>query len=279
MPIERIMTNNNKSIIPDRPCPGLTTTALSIGNSQDRGGKCATGDIYTNKDNISNEFKKIKMASNITTVGTWNVRSLAKCGKLEELCRELENYKWDIIEVRWKGTGEEVSDNGHTFLYSGQNRLKRNGVGFLIRKEITDSILNFSYVSDRIISIRIEAKPKNVTIIQVYIPTSDYSDNEIEEFYEKIDESIKTTHKKDFIVVLGDWNAKAGEDAYPIWQNAIGRFGLGKTNSRGERLLEFAEKHKFVISNTLFNHKLSRKTTWHSPDGQTHNQIDYILTP
>ena len=83
--------------------------------------------IYTNKDNISNEFKKIKMASNITTIGTWNVRSLAKFGKLEELCRELENYKWDIIglsEVRWKGTGEEVSDNGHTFLYSGQIKKK-----------------------------------------------------------------------------------------------------------------------------------------------------------
>ena len=146
------------------------------------------------------------MASNITTIGTWNVRSLAKCGKLEELCRELENYKWDIIglsEVRWKGTGE-LSDNGHTFLYSGQNRLKRNGVGFLIMKEITDSILDFAYVSDRIISIRIEAKPKNLTIIQVYAPTSDYSDNEIEEFYEKIDESIKTTPKKDFIVVLGE---------------------------------------------------------------------------
>ena len=81
------------------------------------------------------------------------------------------------------------------------------------------------------------------------------------------------------MVILGDWNAKSGEDAYQICPNVIGRFGIGKTNSRRERLLEFAKKHKLVISYTLYNHNKSRRNTWHSPDGTTHNQIDYILTP
>ena len=64
-----------------------------------------------------------------------------------------------------------------------------------------------------------------------------------------------------------------------MWPNSIGRFGHGSTNCRGERLLEFSEKHKFVLANTLFNHTNSRRTTWHSPKRKIHNQIDYKLMP
>ena len=63
------------------------------------------------------------MTSKITIIGTWNVRSLSRCGNTDTLSRELDNYKWDIIklaETRWKGTGEEITDNGHIFLYSGK---------------------------------------------------------------------------------------------------------------------------------------------------------------
>ena len=59
----------------------------------------------------------------------------------------------------------------------------------------------------------------------------------------------------------------------------VGKFTLGKTNSRGIRLLEFATKHNFTLANTLHPKKDSRKATWHSPNGHTHNQIDFILTP
>ena len=135
-------------------------------------------------------------------------------------------------------------------------------------------------ISSRIISIQIAAKPMNITIIQVYAPTSEYTDEDIELFYELIENTVLKTPKKDFLVILGDWNAKAGgADAHSIWPNSIGRFGHGSTNCRGERLLEFSEKHKFVLANTLFNHKNSRRTTWHSPNGKIHKQIDYILTP
>ena len=76
----------------DRPCPGLTTTALSIVLSLVGSGTLATGDL-TNKTKTNN----IKLASSITTIGTWNVRPLSRCGKLEELSRELDRYRWDII--------------------------------------------------------------------------------------------------------------------------------------------------------------------------------------
>ena len=81
------------------------------------------------------------------------------------------------------------------------------------------------------------------------------------------------------MIVQGDWNAKVGPDAYRSWAGTVGRFGLGETNDRGNRLLEFAMSHRLTLANTLHPHKQSRTTTWHSPNGQTHNQIDYILVP
>ena len=117
-----------------------------------------------------------------------------------------------------------------------------------------------------------------MTIIQIYAPTSDYNDEDIEVFYEDIEQTMAAVHKKDLLIIQGDWNAIVG-DANKDWSNAVGKFALGKTNPRGIRLLEFATKHNFTLSNTLHPQKDSRKATWHSPNGRTHNQIDYILAP
>ena len=149
----------------------------------------------------------------------------------------------------------------------------------MVKKEIKNSVINYTAVSSRIISIRIKASPMNITIIQIYAPTTAYTDEEIEQFYVSIDNTIKETPTKDFLIIQGDFNAKVGKDAYIEWPSCAGRFGIGYQNERGQRLLEFSEKHQLVIANTLYPHKDTRTTTWHSPDGKTHNQIDYILTP
>ena len=90
-------------------------------------------------------------------------------------------------------------------------------------------------ITSRIISIQIAAKPINIIIIQVYAPTSEYTDEDIELFYELIEDTIVKTPLKDFLVILGDWNAKAGgSDAHYIWSNSNGRFGHGSLNCRGD---------------------------------------------
>ena len=76
----------------------------------------------------------------------------------------------------------------------------------------------------------------------------------------------------------GDFNAKIGPDAYKKWADTVGRYGLGETNDRGLRLLEFASSHRLIIANTLYPNKMSRRTTWHAPNGKMHNQIEFILT-
>ena len=272
LPTARNMSKKqNGNIIPDRSRPGQTTSARPIGSPQDGREKSATGVTET-----------IKLQTQVTTIGTWNVRTLHACGKINELTHELERYRWDILglaETRWTGLGETTTEEGHKMWFSGDEHKHQHGVAFLVRKEIVNCVLSCTPISSRVISIRISAKPHNLTIIQVYAPTSDHTDEEIEEFYELLDTAIAKTPKKDILFVQGDWNAKVGPDAYTNWAGTTGRFGTGETNDRGLQLLEFAKRHRLTLANTLHPQKLSRTTTWHSPNGKVHNQIDFILAP
>lgn len=218
--MNRTITKN----MPDRTWPGIITPALSTDNLQGGSDKTTTG---------INQQRKIKTINNTTTIGTWNVRTLQPCGKLEGLEHELEKYRWHVIglaEVRWKGTGERKTDNGNVIWYSGRKDKHKHGVTFIVKKEIEKSVINVEYITSRIIYIRIAATPMNISIIQVYAPTADYEDEIIEEFYEQIENTIARIPKKDFMIIQGDWNAKVGSDGYIIWYNATGRYGLVITN-------------------------------------------------
>ena len=96
----------------------------------------------------------------------------------------------------------------------------------------------------------------------------------MQDFYEQLQEVLDQTLKKDILVVKGDWNAKRGEDAYENWIDTCGRYCNTKSNERGLRLLEFASYNDLMLANTFGPHKAS---TWHSPNGNYHNQINYIM--
>ena len=129
----------------------------------------------------------------------------------------------------------------------------------------------------QLITIPKRAVPFNITIVEVYAPKSDYDCNEIEELYDQLQNVIDQTPKKDILVVQEEWNAKVGRDGRENWQGICGPFCNDDTNERGLRLLEFATVNDLVFANTFGHHKASRRWTWHSPNGQHHNQIDYIL--
>ena len=172
---------------PDRPSPGLQRAAPSAGY-QGGGEKCAT-DIPENK---------ISARSNIIT-GTWNVRTLREAGKLEELTHEMTRYRWNILglcEMRWKNIGETSTQEGHKLFYSGRDDKHQQGVGFLIHKNTVNCVMGCRPISSRLITIRLRATPFNITIIQAYAPTSDYDDNDVEDFYEKLQEVLDQTPKK-----------------------------------------------------------------------------------
>ena len=113
--------------------------------------------------------------------------------------------------------------------------------------------------------------------MQAYAPTTDYDDEKIEDFYEQLQELLDQIPKKDILIVQGDWNAKVGQDACKNWKNTCGLYSNNETNERGLRLLEFASLNDLKLANTFGPHKASRRWTWHGPNGEHHNQIDYIM--
>ena len=98
----------------------------------------------------------------------------------------MDQYRWNILgisELHRKGFCETLTDAGHKLYFSGKENKHQHGVGFLVHKNIKDTVMGCRPVSSRLITICLRATPFNITIIQVYAPTSTYEDSEVEEFY------------------------------------------------------------------------------------------------
>ena len=99
------------------------------------------------------------------------------------------------------------------------------------------------------ISVHFQGKPFNITIIQVYVPTSNTEEAEVESFCKDLQDLLELTPKKDVFFSTGDWNAKVGSQETP---GVTGKFGLGMQNEAGQRLIQFCQENALVIANTLF---------------------------
>ena len=99
------------------------------------------------------------------------------------------------------------------------------------------------------ISVHLQGKPFNSSVIQVYAPTSNTEEAEVELFYEDLQDLLELTPKKDALFIVGDWNAKVGSQET---SRVTGKFGLGMQNEAGQILLEFCQENALVIANTLF---------------------------
>ena len=123
----------------------------------------------------------------------------------------------------------------------------------------------------RMISVHFQGKPFNITVIQVYAPTSNAEQAKLVWFHENLPDLLELTPKIDVLFIIEDWNAKVGSQETP------GKFGLRIQNEAGQRLIEFCQENALVIANTLFQQLKRRLYTWTSPDVQHQNQFDYIL--
>ena len=147
-------------------------------------------------------------------------------GKLEVVKQEMARVNIDILgisELKWTRMGEFNSDE-HYIYYCRQESLRRNGVAIMVNKRIRNAVLRCSLKNDRMISVRFQGKPFNITVIQVYAPTSNAEEAEAEWFYEDLKDLLELTHKKDFLFIIGDWNAKVESQETP---GVTGKFGLG----------------------------------------------------
>ena len=115
------------------------------------------------------------------------------------------------------------------------------------------------------ISVCFQGKPFNITVIQVYGPTSNAEEAEVERFYEDLQDLLELTPKKHVHFSIWDWNAKVGSQETP---GVTGKFGLGVQNEAGQKLIEFCQENTLVIANTFFQQHKRRLYIWTSPDSQ-----------
>ena len=168
----------------------------------------------------------------------------------------------------------EFNSDDHYIYYCGQESLRRNGVALMINKRVQNAVPGCNLKKDRMISVRFQGKPFDITVIQVYAPTGNAEEAEVEQFYEDLQDLLELTPQKDVLFIIGDWNAKVRSQETP---GVTGKFGLGVWNEAGRGLIEFCQENALVIANTLFQQHKRRLYTWKSPDGQHRNQTDYIL--
>ena len=115
------------------------------------------------------------------------------------------------------------------------------------------------------ISVCSQGKPFNITVIQVYAPTNNSEEAEVEQFYEDLQDLLELTPKKGVLFIIGDWNAKVGSQEIT---GVTGKTGLGVQNEAGQRLTEFCRENTLFIANTLFQQHKKRLYTWTSLDDQ-----------
>ena len=99
------------------------------------------------------------------------------------------------------------------------------------------------------ISVHFQGIPFNIRVIQVYAPSSNAEEAEVEWFYEDLHDLLELTLQNDVLFIIGDWNAKVGSQETP---GVTGKFGLGVQNEAGQRLIEVCQENALVIANTIF---------------------------
>ena len=130
-----------------------------------------------------------------------------------------------ISELKWTGMGEFNSDD-HYIYYCGQESLGRNGVAIKVNKRVQNAVLGCN-LKNRMISVRFQGKPFSITVIQVYAPTSNAEEAEVEQFYEDLQDLLELIPKKDVLFIIGDWNAKVGSQETPgVKANLALEYGL-----------------------------------------------------
>ncbi|KAL1446687.1 hypothetical protein WDU94_006588 [Cyamophila willieti] len=209
---------------------------------------------------------------------TWNVQTLLQNSKLENLKMEMTKMDLDVLgiaEMRWADGGDFWSGE-YRIIHSGtiENKPGQGGVGIILKKDLGKRVKGYVHRKGRVILVKLDTHPVNTTIIQVYMPTALHEDRYVEEIYDEIQTLLDQTNGDENVILMGDFNARVGRgEDLPY----VGQYGLGERNERGDRLVEFCAKNKFVITNTWFKHHNRRIYTYKSPGDRYRTQIDYII--
>ena len=175
----------------------------------------------------------------------------------------VQQYIWQSLR-NGRASGEFISDV-HYIYCCGKESLRRNTVALIVNKRVQNAVLGCNLKNNRMITVYLQGKPFNITVIQVYAPISNTEEAEDEQFYEDLHDLLELTPKKGGLFIIENWNAKVGSQEIP---GVTGKFDFVVQNKAGQRLTEFCQENTLVIANTLFQQRKRRLYTWTLPDGQ-----------
>lgn len=230
-----------------------------------------------NHDDLARtRIKRIRKPT-LLRIGCWNVTSYNN--KDQEILLEIKRHKLDICalsETKKKGKGNSKYDT-YILIYSGKDKNERaaSGVGILIHEKFEDRICNTKYINDRLLQITMELQQSRQThIISIYAPDINKPKAEIDIFYQDLQTALDDIPKEDEIMILGDFNARIGDEVIPGIKN---RFNEETINTNGELMLQLCTQNELRINNTFYPHKPQHKYTFENTRGQK-SMIDYIIT-
>ena len=154
------------------------------------------------------------------------------------------------------------NSDDHYINYCGSETLRTNAVAIIVNRKVRNAVLGHNLKNNR---QNDEGKPFKITVIQGYAPTSNAKEAEVGWFHEDIQDLPELTPKKDVLFIIGDQNAKVGNQEIP---GVTGKFGLGVQNEAWQSLTEFCKENALVIANTLLQQHKRRLYIWTPPDGQ-----------
>ncbi|KAK7488246.1 hypothetical protein BaRGS_00020553, partial [Batillaria attramentaria] len=211
------------------------------------------------------------------TFGAWNVLTLTDNAKADRpegrtalVARELGCYIVDIAalsetrlvdeaDVAAEKAMRQVSDSPSSLISCGKLASLLRAYGRLMTLQLP------------------LGSKKSITLISAYAPTMTNPGNVKDKFCEELDSLISAVPTPDKLIVLGDFNARVGTD-YQIWEEIVGRHGVGKSNSNGLLLLKTCATHDLIITNTMFRLTTRNKTSWMHPRSKHWHLIDYVIT-
>ena len=227
--------------------------------------------------------KTIISTRTTTTIGTWNVRTMYETGKTAQVAAEMRKFNLTILgisESRWTGSGQKRLTSGELLLFSGheqEDAAHTQGVALMLSKSAQRALIGWEAHGPRIMTASFLTKKKriNMDIIQCYAPTNDSTEDEKDNFYNRLSTIIQDRPKRNIIILMGDFNAKIGSDNRG-YEEIMGKQGLGEMNDNGERFADLCATSNLVIGGSVFHHRRIHKATWVSPDLSTENQIDHL---
>jgi hypothetical protein len=254
---------------------GKATTSVNMRNPCDLVGTVNVGALKGR--NVRNGNKRMTDVKQNVRVATWNVGSMS--GKSAEVVEVIHRRRVDVCcvqETRWKNSGARIisgKESEYKFYWQG-NKQGNAGVGIFVDRKWIDSIVDVKRVNERIIAIKLIIGARLLNVVSAYAPQSGRSNEEKDDFWDKLIALTSSISGGEVILLGGDLNGHVGSRS-DDYVGVHGGFSFGTRNVEGERILEFGDAMEMVVCNTLFKKEDKKLVTYES--GGVSSTIDYLL--